>query len=225
MYLVKRTLRFVNGALKSYGPSSIKKRLWDKEYSSEKWDFAENSTSDCVYAYLERYAANGSILDLGCGSGNTANELAASACQSYVGVDISEKALRKASKRSEQNGRAQKNRFAQGDFLSYTPSQKFDVILFRESMYHVPLGKIKTMLERYSQYLQDGGVFIVRMNTSHSLLGRTKAMVDVIEAEFDVAEKRQYGESGPTVLVFRPRLHVTEKLDRNFENQTSRLTT
>jgi len=86
------------------------------------------------------------------------------------------------------------------DFLSYVPTQQFDVILFRESMYHVPLGKVKTILDRYSEYLRDSGVFIVRMFTlelnSSKIKYRPKATMSVIETEFDVAEKRQHGESG-----------------------------
>jgi len=30
-------------------------------------------------------------------------------------------------------------------------------------------------------------------------------IVGVVEAEFDVVEKRQYGELGPSVIVFQPR--------------------
>ena len=91
MSIAQRTVRFVQSALKSYGPSGIKRVLWNREYSTDKWNFADNTVGDCVYAHLERHAANGSILDLGCGSGNTANELAVDAYQNYVGVDISEK--------------------------------------------------------------------------------------------------------------------------------------
>jgi SAM-dependent methyltransferase len=203
--IAHRTLRFVNGFLKSYGPSNIKRVLWDKEFSGNKWDFIDNTAGDCVYSYLEKYVGNGSILDLGCGPGNTANELAATAYQAYVGVDISEAALRKATKRSEKNGRLGKNSFVQGDFINYVPTRQFTVILFRESMYHVPLGKVKRVLDRYSKYLRDGGFFIVRMNTSGSVLGRMRAIGEVMESEFDVVEKRQFGESGPTVIVFRPR--------------------
>ena len=79
MYIVERTLTFVRGFLTSYGPSSIKKRLWDKDFSSGKWDFIDNTAGDCVYPYLEKYAQHGNILDLGCGPGNTANELASDA--------------------------------------------------------------------------------------------------------------------------------------------------
>jgi SAM-dependent methyltransferase len=209
MNIARRTLIFVNGFLKSYGPSNIKKLLWDKEFSGSKWDFIDNTVGDCVYAHLERYLQNGSILDLGCGPGNTANELAATAYQTYVGVDVSEAALGKAGMRTQKSGRAEKNRFVLADFINYVPTQQFDVILFRESMYHVPLGKVKTTLDRYSEYLKDGGVFVVRM----SIFGikadkkkyRPSAMIRVMETNFDVVEKRQHGESGPTVIVFRPR--------------------
>src|SRR5882762_487935 len=164
MPIVERTLRFVNGFLKSYGPSKLKRRLWDEEFSGGKWNFIDDTARDCVYRHLEKYVANGSILDLGCGPGNTANEMTANAYQTYVGLDISQAALDKAARRTEKNGRAEKNSFVQGDFLNYVPARSFDVILFRESMYHVPVEKIKGMLNRYSRYLTDGGVFIVRMS-------------------------------------------------------------
>src|SRR5271168_4738318 len=109
MYIVDRTLRFARGFMMSYGPSDIKKRLWDKEFSGTKWDFINITVGDCVYPYLEKYAQNGNILDLGCGPGNTANELAENVYKTYMGVDISEAALAKAVKRTEKNGRAHKN--------------------------------------------------------------------------------------------------------------------
>lgn len=206
MYITQRILTFMQSALKSYGPSGLKRILWDKEYSGDKWNFADHTAGDCVYSHLEKYAANGSILDLGCGSGNTANELAAHSYRTYLGVDISESCLSKARKRSQENGRADKNQFGCGDFLSYEPAQQFDVILFRESMYHVPFGKIKSTLDHYSKYLKDGGVFVVRMATVDH--GRRKsrptAMLGVIEREFTVVENCHYEKSGATVIVFRP---------------------
>ena len=96
MLIVDRTLTFVRGFLMSYGPPGIKKRMWDKEFSGEKWNFIDNTLGDCVYPHLEKYAQGGDILDLGCGPGNTANELSADAYGSYIGVDISEAALAKA---------------------------------------------------------------------------------------------------------------------------------
>jgi SAM-dependent methyltransferase len=207
MYIIKRSQRFLEGFLKSYAPSNIKRLLWNKEFQVGKWNFIDDTPEDCVYSHLEQHARGGSILDLGCGPGNTANEVRENAYQNYVGVDISEEALAKAQKRTEKNGRGDKNRFVCTDFVTYVPTGQFDVILFRESMYHVPLGKVKTTLDRYSAYLKADGVFIVRMfiakgdKASHRIV----AMMRVMETEFCVLEKRQYGESGATIIVFRPR--------------------
>jgi SAM-dependent methyltransferase len=131
--------------------------------------------------------------------------------KTYLGVDISEAALAKSRKRSEECGRQDKNRFECGDFLTYVPSGKYDVILFRESMYHVPLGKVKSTLDRYSGYLKDGGVLVVRLFASSSDSPDAKdkqrpaAMLSIMENEFDVLEKCRYEQPGhPTVIVFRP---------------------
>lgn len=208
MYIVNRTLTFARGFIASYGPSTIKKRLWDKEYSGTKWDFIENTEGDCVYRFLERYARNGDILDLGCGPGNTANELAPAVYKSYVGVDISDAALAKAVKRTEENGRANKNSFVNSDFLSYEPRQDFDIILFRESMYHIPYGQVLSILKKFSKHLKKDGVFIVRLYAGDHRPGvvktRVTAKLDLIKSEFKVLESQQFDLPAlPNVLVFR----------------------
>jgi 2-polyprenyl-3-methyl-5-hydroxy-6-metoxy-1,4-benzoquinol methylase len=208
--LAQRILRFGQSALKSYGPSGLKRILWDSEYSTRKWDFADNTGSDCVYSHLEKHAATGSILDLGCGTGNTSNELATAAYQSYLGVDISEICLNKARKRSQETGRAAKNQFVCGDFLRFCTPERFDVILFRESLYHVPIDKITSTLNRYAINLKANGVFVVRIKTLDDKDGTLKprpiAMLRVLEKEFDVIENRHYKGFGATVVVFRPKL-------------------
>jgi SAM-dependent methyltransferase len=209
MHIVNRALTFARGALLSYGPSGIKKRIWDKEFSGTKWDFIDETAGDCVYPFLEKYANSGNILDLGCGPGNTANELAASAYQSYIGVDISEAALAKAVKRSDANGRTGKNSFVNSDFLNYEPTEEFDIILFRESMYHIPYGQVLPILEKYSRHLKSTGVFIVRLYTGNLQSGvlkrRVTSKLDLIKREFKVLEAGQFQSPGlPNVLVFRP---------------------
>jgi len=193
----------------SYGPSGFKKRLWDKEFSGTKWNFIDNTVGDCVYPYLEKYANNGNILDLGCGPGNTANELAAHVYQEYIGVDISEAALAKAVKRTRENGRAGKNSFVNSDFLNYEPTRDFDIILFRESMYHIPHGQVLPILNKFSRHLKSTGVFIVRLYAGDHRPGVTKtrvtAKLDLIKSEFKTVEARQFDLPAlPNVLVFRP---------------------
>ena len=210
MYIVRRTLTFVQGFLTSDGPSSIKKKLWDRDFSSGKWDFIDDTAGDCVYPFLEKYANHGNILDLGCGPGNTANELTSDAYKTYIGVDISATALEKAVRRTKENGRADKNSFVVSDFLGYAPSQDFDIILFRESLYHVPYGQVKPILDKYSKHLKTGGVFIVRLYAGDERPGVIKPRVirkmDLIKNNFDIVEYRRFDTPAlPTVLVFRPR--------------------
>src|SRR5579862_5856065 len=132
MYIARRAIVFVEGFLASYAPSFVKKRLWDRDFAGGKWDFIDDTAGDCVYAHLEKHTKGGDILDLGCGPGNTANELAADAYRHYIGVDISEVALEKARKRTRQEGREGKNSFVCSDFLGYAPAQDFDVLESRQ---------------------------------------------------------------------------------------------
>ena len=217
MYIIQRTQRFLRGFLLSYGPESVKQKLWDSEFGSGKWNFIDNTAGDCVYPHLEKYARNGNILDLGCGPGNTATELAVNAYRTYIGVDISAAALAKAAGRTEACGRTGKNRFVRADFLGYEPSEKFSVVLFRESLYHVPIGQLRPILAKYSRHLTSDGVFVVRMFMAER--GKPKyrlaKMMQRIEKDYHIVEKRQYGDSGATIVVFRPKVCVASAASAN----------
>ncbi len=173
--------------------------LWNAEFSQARWDCLDTTVGDCVYSYIEKAATGGSILDLGCGSGSTANELSANTYRDYTGVDISDVAIDKARKRTEKNGRADKSRFFHSDISSYVPAQQFDVILFRDSIYYVARPRIRPMLDRYSKYLNQGGVFIVRMDGG----GKRGSIVEIIERNFDILEKHMHKQPDAVVLVFR----------------------
>jgi SAM-dependent methyltransferase len=220
---VKRVYLYLHGVLKRYGPSSLKKFFWDREFAGGKWDFIDDTSGDPIYAHLEKHVGHGSILDLGCGPGNTANELACP-FRKYVGVDISEVALEKARKRTEETGRTGRNVFVCSDFMSFDPNEQFDVILFRESMYHVPLGKVKTVLDRYARFLADEGVFIVRIYI-HGSKGekrfRPGAVVRSIEAEFEIVHKAE-NDRGLVILVFRPRLSTAKARLQSAGHATAR---
>jgi SAM-dependent methyltransferase len=189
--------------LQAYGTGKVKKRLWDVEFSKGRWDCLDRTAGDCVYPYLEKYANNGRILDLGCGSGSTGNELDTAAYQQYVGVDISDVALAKAQERTEENRRTDRNRYRQSDIFSYVPDQRFDVILFRDSIYYVPRRHIKAMLQRYAQYLEHGGVFIVRMADGD----KYQDIVETIETHFAVVDRHEADDPKALVLIFRPLEH------------------
>jgi SAM-dependent methyltransferase len=186
--------------LQAYGTTNIKKRLWDVEFSKGRWDCLDRTPDDCVYPYLEKHANNGSILDLGCGSGSTGNELDTAVYEHYVGVDISGVAIARAQERTEENRRTDRNSYLQSDIFSYVPDRRFDVILFRDSIYYVPHRQINAMLQRYAQYLEAGAVFIVRMADGD----RYEDIVETIETHFEIVDKHVAHDPKAVVLVFRP---------------------
>jgi SAM-dependent methyltransferase len=179
----------------------MKRRLWNTEFSGGRWNCLEKSPDDCVYPFVEKYAKGGSILDLGCGSGNTGNELDATSYKHYTGIDISDVAIEAARKRSGETKRNEKNDYYQSDIVNYVPADRYEVILLRDSIYYLPGAQIVQVLNRYSSYLKEGGVFVVRMYNSS---GKYKTIVDTIERHFCVLEKHFLDQSRALVLTFRP---------------------
>jgi len=168
-----------------WGSTKIRKHLWNREFAKGRWNCLDETPEDCVYCYVEKYCKGGSILDLGCGSGNTGNELDVNKYQDYTGVDVSDVAIQKAMERTKRVGRCEKNHYFQSDIYTYLPRKKYDVILFRDSIYYIPQPRIDPTLDRYSNYLTEHGVFIVRIfdGENHA------RVVSGIEHSFEIAEK------------------------------------
>src|SRR5208283_4462567 len=199
----KITLKLTNGIqaiLKLWGASFLKKLIWESEFKSGRWNYIDNTTEDIIYHHLEKYSKNGSFLDLGCGAGNTGNEMDVNKYKYYTGVDISEVAIRKAIIRSTENQRNDKNKYLQADIANYVPREKYNIILLRESINYTPKSRVKGLLEMYSAYLEDNGVFIVRMSDRE----KYGAIVRIIEESFIVVEKYLADHTRAIIIVFRP---------------------
>lgn len=186
---------------KRWGSPDAKRQTWDLEYASGKWTYdragINNERQEPIYSYLERYGNDGSVLDLGCGSGMTALEMKNN-FREYTGVDVSEVAVNKArSLLSEEADRCGKVRFFAADIYSFVPDRRFSVILFRESIYYVPQHRIKAMLQRYRAHLLDDGVFIVRLCDTN----RYKGIIRIVESNFRMIEKYTPRNSSAVVLV------------------------
>jgi SAM-dependent methyltransferase len=184
--------------LQQYGTRAVKRRLWDAEYASGRWRCLESMPGDCVYSVVERYARGGSVLDLGCGPGTTGSELNAASYSQYIGVDISDVAIEKAKRRAESCRRTDKNRYLQGDIVTFEPDQKFDLILFGDSLYYVSWAHIQSMLNRYASYLNAGGVFVARIYGR-----RFQKIIDIIERNFEILDRGRFQDE-VFVLTFRP---------------------
>jgi SAM-dependent methyltransferase len=197
--LITRARRILGDrVIKKWGPVSTKQALWDAEFSSGQWDHLDHTHHDAIYQYLERYANQGAVLDLGCGASNTGNELNPSAYVAYTGVDLSAKALEKAVSRTIANDRDGKNHYVCADIASYVPRRHYDVILFRESIFYLPLSQIRPVLERYASALTQHGVFIVRIWDRR----KYRAIVRLIDNSYRVVE-RGLPDHTSIILVFR----------------------
>jgi SAM-dependent methyltransferase len=204
MNVLQRIKNALRGTKQRWGSSWTKRRLWNQEFANGRWDFIENTSGDLIYGYIEKYSRNGSILDLGCGSGNTGCELNMEKYGEYTGVDISDVAIEKANQRSAANHRGKKNHYQQSYISTYTPSQKYNVILFRESIYYIPRPKIKPVLDHYSRFLKPDGVFILR---SHDPRQR-EIILSLLGDAYAIVEQPSTTNIGPMVIVFRRKADV-----------------
>lgn len=201
MDLTKKFRNVLRALKQRWGAADTKTKMWDQEYAGGRWDHCERTPGAYVYECVEKYCRNGSVLDLGCGSGNTGNELNADRYGTYTGMDISAVAVEKAAKRSQEGGRGAKNNYVVGDIITFTPDRKHDVILFRESIYYVPLVKLKGVLARYREFLNAGGVFVVDVSTRGTKSGdKYRALM---EENFQVVERFSPPGSGDFILIFR----------------------
>src|SRR5262249_3854453 len=128
------------------------------------------------------------------------------------------------------NGRSSKNRYIDADIYTYPPERTYDVIVFGDSLYYVPQHKIPAMLDRYSNTLKRGGVFIARIKgvraewweesdrrtelgrgisrilAHHGSWARRRAILAMVESKFSIVERElHHFEESICVIVFQPR--------------------
>jgi|SRR6266850_1951738 len=200
MLATQKVRNVLRGLLQRYGTEKIKRQLWNYEYAEGRWSCLDTMSGDFAYVHVEKHAKGGNILDLGCGPGAVGNELNAAAYHSYTGVDICDVAIEKARSRTVENRRTDKNNYIQSDIFSYVATQQYDVILLGDSIYYFSHKRIAEILYRYSKYLKQDGVLIVR---SWILKDRHRAIIQNIENTCEIVEKELYHQSQIVVITFR----------------------
>ena len=189
----------INATLKIFGNIKQKQKIWNEEFKKGKWDNLINTESDPIYEYLNIYANDGMILDLGCGSGNTGCEIKIDRYREYVGVDISNEAINIAKNRimndHQRNGRI---KYHVSDIITYIPDNNYDVILFRESIYYIKKTKIKNTIDRYRMYLNKNGVIIIRLCNRQ----KYKNIINMIIENYNIIDKDIKDDNTTAVMVF-----------------------
>jgi SAM-dependent methyltransferase len=196
--------KIADALIKKWGTPAAKGRVWNSEYKTGKWTYARdgrnNENREPIYGFLEHYGAGGSILDLGCGSGMTALEMKNN-FDEYVGIDVSEVAVKTAREAiAAQVDRRDKVHFEACDISKYVPRSQFSVILFRESIYYLPLHRIKPILQGYSAHLLPAGVLIVRLCDR----SRYSNIIRILESDFNGKEAFAADDSKMSIFVCSP---------------------
>jgi 2-polyprenyl-3-methyl-5-hydroxy-6-metoxy-1,4-benzoquinol methylase len=105
-----------------------------------------------------------SLLDLGCAGATLARGLGPE-FQCYSGVDISDVAIAKAREHLSQAARGSTLKYdlCIAKIQDYQPSRRFDIIIFNEVLYYLPLAQLAVTIRRYVGFLQPGGLVVVSL--------------------------------------------------------------
>ena len=140
----------------------------DGEYRSGAWDhfrqLPELPRQSIVVGYVTQLHRNPAILDLGCGSGRLAQLFQPYACRRYLGVDLSTEGVRLARELALKDCE-----FMEGNFETWSPTGKFNVIIFSECIgYARDPG---ALVARFLPCLEPGGTVVI----SHFRFGHWQA--------------------------------------------------
>lgn len=198
--MMRKIIRnILNSILKRIGNRDKKKRIWDEEFTAGKWDYLKSDQNDIVYTYIHKYLNGANLLDLGCGIGQTGLRIDLNKYQKYTGVDISEVAIQNAkSNLMNDLNRSSKNDYVCADLMQFIPSIEYRIILFRESIYYIQISKVKSVLKKYSEFLDDQGVFIIRLWNSE----KHRSITNLINKEYQIIEKFMAKDSKTSVIIF-----------------------
>ena len=102
---------------------------------------------------------NMNVLDIGCGWGGMAIEIAKSTGARVKGITLSENQFKTASERAQKEGLSEKVKFALQDYRN--EKQTYDRIVSVGMFEHVGIKYFKTYLKKANDILKDNGVFLL----------------------------------------------------------------
>ena len=137
-----------------------RKRRWNKQYKSGRWDSLKSELEAKRYYqildYLKEFApASPSILDIGCGDGVLNRRMEGFSFDYFLGVDFSSVSIEKA-----KNQNFPKAEFLAEDAIKFQPKQSFDAIIFNEVFYYIPESEKSKVLNLMLDHLTPNGVMI-----------------------------------------------------------------
>ena len=180
----------------------VSQRIWEKQFSNGVWDYlygdSEKQHYQIIARYVENYAAEQSLLDIGCGQGVLYHYLNANSNPiNYFGIDISKQAVEIGKKKFP------KANFSQLDFDREKLIGKFDIVIFNETLYYFDR-PLKTVEKVIKYNLASNGYIIISMcdYIGHDVIWK-KLLKSYETLQQDVVEN-EIGQKW-TVAIIKPR--------------------
>ncbi|HYL81485.1 MAG TPA: class I SAM-dependent methyltransferase [Candidatus Acidoferrum sp.] len=150
-----------------------------------------------IAGYIRKLFASPTVLDVGCGPGRLGELLAGGRCKSYLGIDLSPEAIRRARRRTTARAR-----FRVADLDEWNPPGRFSVIVFCESLNYAAYPAFTLM--RYTRALEPHGVLIVSLfrHANHGRIWRRLARAFATLEAATVTNRKQQAWD---VKVLQPR--------------------
>ena len=123
---------------------------------AEQWTTVRKDmqVSKLVIDFAKQLTPNGSILDIGCGSGLPITKYLCDKGFAVTGIDYSDKMIEIAKKSSIPAN------FILSDFFDFTISEKFDGIIAWDSLWHIAKSKQESIYPKISNLLKPNGLFL-----------------------------------------------------------------
>jgi SAM-dependent methyltransferase len=177
MERIKELARAIVFAATGYRPQQVTAETWDREYRDGQWEYLRKMDSLAGLVSILGYCQflnPQSILDAGCGEGLLAEKLKILPYKAYLGMDVSKEAIAIATRRLGDD----RSRFTVADAWAFETDERFDVIVFNQSLYYLtdPAG----ILKKYRTLLTPGGRIIVSMVDN----ARTRSVWRLIDPVF-----------------------------------------
>jgi 2-polyprenyl-3-methyl-5-hydroxy-6-metoxy-1,4-benzoquinol methylase len=174
MGFFKDTINYSKRKLFKYSQERL-----DYQFKNNKWDWLASLDELPRYSILvgwhEYHNPGGSILDLGCGQGILLKKFPNHSFSKYTAIDFSLEAVKQINQDSKVEA-------FEADITKYVPTQKYDSIIFNESLYYVknPI----THLKNYFNYLNDNGYIFLSIH-----LKKNSDLVIEIKNNFQISNE------------------------------------
>ncbi len=140
------------------GDAPVSQEVWEDQYRDGRWRFMgaldELARYSVIAGYVNALHPKGTVLDVGAGEGLLLDHLRPFGVTKYLGVDLSEEAVRQGAHRVDAGAS-----LLAADAETYRPETRWDAIVFNECVYYFedPVGTVL----RYRDALAEGGSLIV----------------------------------------------------------------